>query len=177
MYETIRRQDREMDVIEVESMLRNAMVGRVAMSWDDQPYVVPVHFVYFMNTIFFHCAHEGRKLDYLSGNSRVCFEVDEFLGVEKGSNPCLWSTKYRSVIAFGHAVLLEDRNKKEIALRGMIEKYGGITHGALDEHTFQRTRVVKITVERMTGKAHRSNSSWQCTNVRARFVVGHDGHR
>jgi len=152
MYLEMRRNDKNMGMDETKSFLRDARVGRLAMSKDDEPYVIPINFVYFNRKIFFHCAREGQKISYLSTNSLVCFEVDEFLGVRKGCTPCTSTVKYRSVIAFGKASFVEDVDVKKDALTLLVKKYGGDSSGSFDEETFERTLLVAITVERMTGK-------------------------
>jgi nitroimidazol reductase NimA-like FMN-containing flavoprotein (pyridoxamine 5'-phosphate oxidase superfamily) len=141
-----------MGMDETKSFLVNARVGRLAMSKDDEPYVVPVNFVYFKDKIYFHCAREGLKIVYLSTNSLVCFEVDEFLGVRKGCTPCTSTVKYRSVIAFGKAAFVGDVDTKKEALRRLVKKYGGASSVSFDEGTFKQTLLVAIDVERMTGK-------------------------
>jgi nitroimidazol reductase NimA-like FMN-containing flavoprotein (pyridoxamine 5'-phosphate oxidase superfamily) len=152
MYREMRRNDKEMDMEETKSFLRDARVGRLAMSKDDEPYVVPINFVYFKEKIYFHCANDGQKIGYLSTNSRVCFEADEFLGIRKGCTPCTSTVKYRSVIALGKASIIEDINLKKEALRRLGKKYGGASSGSFDEETFERTLLVTIAIERMTGK-------------------------
>ena len=152
MCREMRRSDKEMDMDETKIFLRDARVGRLAMSKDDEPYVIPINFVYFKEKIYFHCANEGQKIGYLSMNSLVCFEVDAFIGVRKGCTPCTSTVKYRSVIAFGKASFIVDVDLKKEALRRLGKKYGGTSSGSFDEGTFERTLLVAITVERMTGK-------------------------
>jgi nitroimidazol reductase NimA-like FMN-containing flavoprotein (pyridoxamine 5'-phosphate oxidase superfamily) len=152
MSREMRRSDKEMGLDETKSFLGGARVGRLAMSKADEPYMVPVNFVYFQEKIYFHCAREGRKIDYLATNARVCFEVDEFLGVRKGDTPCASTVKYRSVIAFGKAAFVEAVDVKKEALRRLIKKYGGAFSDFVDEEAFNRTSLVAITVEWMTGK-------------------------
>ena len=152
MYLEMRRNDKNMGMDETKSFLRDARVGRLAMSKDNEPYVIPINFVYFNGKIFFHCAREGQKISYLSTNSLVCFEVDEFLGVRKGCTPCTSTVKYRSVIAFGKAAFVDAVDVKKEVLTLLVKKYGGASSGSFDEETFERTLLVAITVERMTGK-------------------------
>lgn len=152
MCRKMRRNDKEMDLGETKSFLRDARVGRLAMSKDDEPYVVPINFVYFKDKIYFHCAREGQKIDCLSTNSLVCFEVDEFLGVRKGCTSCTSTVKYRSVIAFGKASFIEDVDLKKEALWRLGKKYVGSSSGSFDEETFERILLVTIAIERMTGK-------------------------
>jgi nitroimidazol reductase NimA-like FMN-containing flavoprotein (pyridoxamine 5'-phosphate oxidase superfamily) len=152
MYLEMRRNDKKMGMDETKSFLRDAGVGRLAMSIFDEPYVIPINFVYFNGKIFFHCAREGQKISYLSKNSHVCFEVDEFLGVRKGSTPCTSTVKYRSVIGFGKAAFVEDVDVKKEVLMLLVKKYGGTSSDSFDEETFERTLLVAITMERITGK-------------------------
>lgn len=152
MYLEMRRNDKKMGMEETKNFLRDAPVGRLAMSKDDEPYLIPINFVYFNGKIFFHCAREGQKISYLSTNSFICFEVDEFLGVSKGGTPCTSTVKYRSVIAFGKASFVDDVDAKKKVLTLLVNKYVGAYTGSFDEETFERTLLVAITVERMTGK-------------------------
>ncbi len=148
----MRRREKEMDVNMAKELLERAVVGRVAMSKADDPYVVPVHFVYFQEKIFFHCAREGRKIEYLATNDRVCFEVDEFLGVRRGDTPCASTAAYRSVIVFGRVEFVKAVNEKMEALRRLVKKYEGAASRAIDKDTFDRTLLVAVTVDQMTGK-------------------------
>ena len=152
MFREMRRNDKKMGIETTKSFLRDARVGRLAMSKDDEPYVVPICFVYFKEKIYFHCAREGQKIGYLSTNSRVCFEVDEFIGVRKGRTPCTSTVKYRSVIAFGKASFIRDVELKKEALRRLGKKYSGASSGPFDEGTSEKTLLVAIAVEMMTGK-------------------------
>jgi len=151
-YREMRQKKREMDAEEARVFLRDARVGRLAMSLGDNPYVVPVNFIYFKDKIYFHCSREGQKIDYLSANSRVCFEVDELLGVRTGNKLCDCGSKYRSVIAYGRAEFVENVYEKELALRRLVQKYAGDFNAPLDEKILERTLVVAVNVERLTGK-------------------------
>ena len=44
------------------------------------PYIVPLNFGFSDDSLYFHSAHKGRKIDILKKNPRVCFEFD--LGVK-----------------------------------------------------------------------------------------------
>ena len=94
----MRRKDKEMgERAEVERMLRGAEVGRLATCVDDEPYVVPLSFVYRDGRIIFHGAAEGRKMENISRNPRVCFEVDE-AELIPSDDPCKYNYRYRCVV-------------------------------------------------------------------------------
>jgi hypothetical protein len=154
------------DTAEIAKIMKNAQVGRLGLSMNEQPYVVPVNFAFDHERIYFHCADTGMKLDFLRNNTRVCFEVDENLGTVPGATPCLFGTAYRSVIAFGVARILSDSEEKAMATRLVTMKYAG--KETADEITSEMTEayrssrgsnlvVVEIKVDSITGK-HREIS-------------------
>ncbi len=163
----MRRRDRAIeDKAEIAKIMNNAQVGRLGLSMNEQPYVVPVNFAFDHNRIYFHCADTGMKLDFLRNNARVCFEVDENLGTVPGIAPWLFGTTYRSVIAFGVARILSDPDEKSVATRLITMKYAG--KEMADQITPRLTEtyrsslgshlvVVEIKVESISGK-HREIS-------------------
>jgi nitroimidazol reductase NimA-like FMN-containing flavoprotein (pyridoxamine 5'-phosphate oxidase superfamily) len=158
----MRREDRAIeDVVQITKIMANAQVGRLGLSMNDQPYVVPVNFAFDHGRIYFHCADTGMKLDFLHHNTRVCFEVDEHLGTIPGAAPCLFGTAYRSVIAFGVARILLDSGEKTMAAKLITTKYAGkemadkITEGMVETYRSSRGSrlvVVEIMVDSITGK-------------------------
>ena len=73
----MRRKDKEItDKAEIESIIGSSMVCRLAMTDKNRPYIVPLCFGYKDNTLYFHSAGQGKKLDILKKNNLVCFEFD-----------------------------------------------------------------------------------------------------
>ena len=151
MNSQMRRKERASSVKESEELLNKAPVGRLGLC-GDYPYVVPLNFVYLDGRIYFHCSKTGRKLDCISKNRKVCFEVDEFIGLKEEDNPCATSAFYRSVIAFGEARILEDMKQKQDALRKIVSKYSHGDGYSFAEQELDRVAVVEIAVNRLTGK-------------------------
>jgi nitroimidazol reductase NimA-like FMN-containing flavoprotein (pyridoxamine 5'-phosphate oxidase superfamily) len=113
----MRRKEREItEVGAMEEIIRSAQVCRLAMSVDDQPYVVPLCFGYSDGCLYFHCAREGMKLDMVRKNERVCFECDVDHDLVMSESPCEWGMKGRSVVGFGRASLIEAPEAKREAL-------------------------------------------------------------
>jgi len=94
----MRRNEREIyDREEMEAIIQRAQVCRIGLSEKDVPYIVPMDFGYEGNCLYFHCASEGKKLDMIRQNSKVCFEMDiDHQMVKPAGRPCGWSAKYRS---------------------------------------------------------------------------------
>ena len=139
---------------EIEDILKRTEVGRLGTCVDNQPYVVPVNFVYNEKKIYFHCANTGKKMDNISKNPVVCFEVDES-EIISAENPCSYSYKYKSIIANGTIKLLDDPNEKLKVFRLLINKYAPGKESLLDLESmmkYQNLAVVEISINRMTGK-------------------------
>jgi uncharacterized protein len=139
----------------IEEILDRAIVCRIALSENDLPYIVPVCFGYSNDCLYFHCAPEGRKLDILRKNNRVCFEVDIECEPVKSDRACSWGMRYRSVVGFGTGLIVWDEQEKRQALNLIMEHYGG-RRGDYAPEVFGNTTVVKIVIESMTGKKGRS---------------------
>jgi nitroimidazol reductase NimA-like FMN-containing flavoprotein (pyridoxamine 5'-phosphate oxidase superfamily) len=60
----MRRSEKEITAkTEIESIIQQSMVCRLAMSEGQIPYIVPLCFGYRNDTLYFHSAKEGKKLD------------------------------------------------------------------------------------------------------------------
>jgi len=137
---------------EMEALLSEALVGRLGTCNRDEPYVVPICFLHVEDKIYFHSRLQGKKLENMNVNPRVCFQVDDY-NLVPSPRPCDFSMHYRSVIVFGRVRFLEDSEEKLKALKAMIDKYD-ISHSAepIDERMADRVAVGEITVEEMSGK-------------------------
>jgi len=102
----------------IRAFLREAQVGHIASTWDDQPFLTPSNFWYdeANQRIIFHSNIAGRVRANLERNPQVCLEASE-LGKLLPSNIALeFSLQYRSVLVFGSARVLEDPAEKRAAL-------------------------------------------------------------
>ncbi len=151
----MRKKEREvLDRTEIEAILGEAAVCRIALSDHDSPYIVPVCFGYKGGRLYIHCAREGRKLDILRKNSRLCFEVDIESETVKSPRPCNWGMRYRSLVGFGRAFIIDDAVEKSEALDVIMEHYAG-PRGPYPASVLGRTRIVRIRIDEMTGKSGR----------------------
>ncbi len=79
----------------------------------DLPYIVPFNFGYREGCIYIHSAPEGKKIDLIRKNNRVCFEAEETAEIVKKDRACKWSTRYRSVVGYGTMEILSDDRSKQ----------------------------------------------------------------
>ena len=163
MFRPMRRIAQQISIEECAGVLKSASTGVLGLIGDDgYPYTVPLNFVYAPDdnggygTIGFHCAREGHKLDAIRRNGKVSFTVidrDEVMPKER-------TTKYRSVIAFGRARIIEDEAELRTAANALGAKYSAgyeALYLAETEETIRKGTLacVEITIEHLTGKIGR----------------------
>lgn len=150
---TMRRVDRALTDEQTNDLLMTAQVGRVAMAVDNEPYVIPVNYLFQGGKIYFHAALTGRKLTMIQANPRVCFEVDEMIAVKPGERACDYGAYFRSVIAYGNATLLEEGPEKVSVLNALTKRYAPHAHFSLvTEDDAKRVAVIVIDLDEISGK-------------------------
>ncbi len=157
MFQKMRRQDRQLSRPEAEEILAQGLYGFLALNAaDDYAYGVPFSYVYQDNKIYLHCAPEGKKLTLLRRNNKVGFCVV----TEAEPKPEKYSMKYRSAMAFGRAVEVEDSREKLAALIALVEKYytdqDHIEKGKVKAaESLGKTLVLRIDLDHLTGKVRK----------------------
>ncbi|MFU0832379.1 MAG: Pyridoxamine 5'-phosphate oxidase family protein [Oscillospiraceae bacterium] len=142
---------------EVLSIIDRCDVCHIGMADENSlPYVVPMSFGYSCEnnkvTFYLHCAGEGKKLDLIKQNPRVCVQMDCSHRLITGEKACNCTTEYESVIAYGAAEFVTDRNAKIAALTHLMRHYQGNRDFQFDDRMVQRTTVIKITAEQISAK-------------------------
>ncbi|HUI39314.1 MAG TPA: pyridoxamine 5'-phosphate oxidase family protein [Methanothrix sp.] len=135
---------RELSREDCESLLSKERYGRLALSLDDVPYIVPMSYVYSGSKIYLHSRGNGRKVETVSKNPRVCFEVDH-----------LERIRWLSVIVMGKAELFSDSNAKKKMFDAFVGKdlkgHGG-KQFELEELERMEMTIWEIEIEEMTGR-------------------------
>jgi nitroimidazol reductase NimA-like FMN-containing flavoprotein (pyridoxamine 5'-phosphate oxidase superfamily) len=154
MFKEMRKSNREIFNGDILEILDKGEYGVLATCGENgYAYAVPLSYVYFKEAIYFHCATEGNKLENIEYNNKVSFCV---VGKTKVL-PDQFSTEYESAIVFGTACKVEGEEKKE-ALLAIIDKYSPEFKDAglqYIDRAVDKTHLVKIEVDKMTGKARR----------------------
>ena len=148
----MRRKDRQIYDDLVTEILEKGEYGVLSvMGENGYPYGVPVNYAYHQDSIYFHCAKTGHKLDAIKLSEKVsfCVVTDTELIPED------FSTKYKSVIAFGNAKEIDGDEKKRALFR-LVEKYSPTFKDEGREYVDKEesgTIIVKISIDHVTGKA------------------------
>jgi hypothetical protein len=148
----MRRSEREIKDREViDAIIRQCLVCRLGLFDGEEPYIVPLCFGYDGQALYFHSAPDGRKIDILRKNSRVCFEFDIPEGMREAEEGCRWGIKYRSVIGFGDAEIIDVQEDKKKALEIIMAQYSAKEY-IFPEDILGKTLVIRVAIARITGK-------------------------
>ena len=156
------RKDRTMkSTREMEILLERMPIGRLAVTTKDGPYIVAVNYLFFEDCLYFHSGLSGRKIEALRDDSRVCFLVDEVGPQVIWEEGCGISQIYKSVVCFGKAEFLEEWIEKRRILEKMIQKYVVSSYpvAPMEDRNIEKTAVVKIVIESMSGKTNELSPS------------------
>jgi nitroimidazol reductase NimA-like FMN-containing flavoprotein (pyridoxamine 5'-phosphate oxidase superfamily) len=102
----------ELSEAEIEAFLREQFVARIGCHADGETYVVPVIYAWEGGCAWVFSV-EGRKVEMMRTNPRVCLEVDEY---ERGS--------WRSVVLWGRYEELAGEDV-ERARELLVQRFGG----------------------------------------------------
>lgn len=148
----MRRKEKEISTIEeIEKVIKQAEICRLAMSLDDVPYLVPLCFGYQRGVLYFHSADDGKKIEILRKNPNVCFEFEGNNKILAAEKACNWSAVYKSVIGFGQVEFVEDEKEKIEALDRIMSQYSE-GNWEYKPKMLQKTLIFKVIVEEITGK-------------------------
>jgi len=148
----MRRADKEItDQTLMDEIIKKAQVCRLAVSYRDMPYIIPMNFGYADRVLYFHSAKEGLKLLILRENPQASFEVEINTQLIPSEQGCDWTMRYQSVVGFGEVEFIDDLVRKREGMKIILQQYSKDitlpTDAALDGVT-----LFKLKINTMTGK-------------------------
>ncbi len=152
----MRRADRERDRAFAYEVIDRCEYGVAAFSAGEEgPYCIPLSLVRMGDDLFFHCALQGRKLELLRADPRVCATF------VTGTEPAYlaeqnnYTTFFKSAVVTGRAFEVTDPAQKTAALRALCEKLLPDHMAGFDravERSLPATAVWGIHMEEAVGK-------------------------
>jgi uncharacterized protein len=156
----LRRLDREIkDQKALKQLLSHQQYFIMSMANSDEPYAVPLGYVYDEeeNEVYFHCAKEGKKIEFLKKNSKVWGVVVLDEGVQKGG--CV--NLYASAMFSGKVEWINGASEKAKIMNLFAERLSRDVDGTKQrlKKMFEAGEVppvgvvfAKIKVKELTGK-------------------------
>lgn len=100
-----------LDPQQIEALLSQQLLGRIACCEADRPYILPISYVYDGQFLYFHTT-EGKKTEVLRKNPKTCFQVDYIPSM----------ANWQSVIVVGTYEELTEPSAREAALRLLVSR-------------------------------------------------------
>ena len=151
----MRRKERQITEEEAWAVVDKCEYAFLAMTAEDgTPYGLPVTVVREGRNIYFHSALEGRKVECLRRQPRVCLTCVGDTAIQQDR----FTTLYESAVAFGTAAEVTENAEKVEALRLLCLRHTPDNMADFDRAvnaSLARTGIWKIAVEELTGKAKR----------------------
>src|SRR5690606_7700196 len=79
----------ELNKREIIDLLESQFFGRLGCHLNGETYIVPINYVYRKDAIYAHSG-EGKKIEMLRVNPRVCFQVDQIENMFEWKSVILW---------------------------------------------------------------------------------------
>lgn len=155
----MRRIDREMPAEFAYDVTDRCEYAMLSMTDPEGlPYGLPITIVREENTIYFHCARDGFKIQCLRANPHVCLACvcDTHIIEEK------FTTEFASAILRGTASEVTDDAEKIHALRLLCQRHTPAGMDGFEDavaRSLHRTAVWKIEISDITGKRKKYDSS------------------
>ena len=118
---------------------------------DGQPYGLPMDYVRRGDSLYFHGSQQGRKIDAMKSNSRVCAVI---VGETK-IIPARFGREYKTAIVEGKVELINDPEVKRQVMTWVVERKSpdNIEKGKfVIEKMLDRVLVYKMHMEKVSGK-------------------------
>ncbi|MFW9806498.1 MAG: pyridoxamine 5'-phosphate oxidase family protein [Candidatus Thorarchaeota archaeon] len=139
---------------EIIAIIKKAKYITIAMSLDNEPYLVTLSHGYDEENycIYFHCAHEGKKIDILKKNNIVWGQALDDEGYVEGACDHLYATaEFR-----GRVIFPKEKEEKRRALEVMSHQLEPDPTKVIEEQitdkSLKRVNIGKIEIEYMSGK-------------------------
>jgi len=109
--------DREL----INQILDEGFICHVGFAVDGQPFVIPTGYARAGDKLFIHGSQASRMLRTLGEGIEVCVTVTLIDGLVLARSAFHHSMNYRSVVVFGRATVVDDKEEKLAALLALSE--------------------------------------------------------
>ena len=102
-----------MESHEIEDLLQEQMLCRIAFKGGKYPYMAPFQYVVMNDALYFHFTDYGKKMRLLERDNRVCVEIEKF-------SPDL--SEYNFVVLRGNLKIVKDPRERGDAIKLLVEE-------------------------------------------------------
>jgi len=153
----------EKEITEKDELIQIIKAGKfatISMAKDNEPYLVTLTYGYDLtkNALYFHCAKEGLKINFLKYNPNVCGTIVEDGGYSDG---CIQI--FRSVVFRGKMVVVDKIEEKKCGFDVMINHLESDKNIVKDKNlnsddAYIKPAMLRLDISHITGKEEKAES-------------------
>jgi nitroimidazol reductase NimA-like FMN-containing flavoprotein (pyridoxamine 5'-phosphate oxidase superfamily) len=139
----------------IDAMIDEALSCHVGFAIDSRPWVVPTIHARVDDGLYLHGAVANHMLGSLAGGIEACVTITIVDGLVLARSAFHHSMNYRSVMVFGVATRVDDRDEKTAALRALVEHVvPGRSADARDpsDNELRTTLVLRLPISEVSAK-------------------------
>jgi nitroimidazol reductase NimA-like FMN-containing flavoprotein (pyridoxamine 5'-phosphate oxidase superfamily) len=152
----MRKNEREItDQKELMEILKQGKLATISMCRENEPYIVVLNYGYDedKNSLYFHCAKSGLKINFIKENPKVCGTIIEDFGYIM--DEC--EQKYRSVVFWGEMFFIEELEEKKQGIDVLINHLEKNPEKVKEksiksEQTYDDVAILRLDIKELTGK-------------------------
>jgi len=103
----------KMEKHEIEKLVREQILCRIAFKGDEYPYIAPFRYVFMNGSLYFHFTDYGKKMRLLERDNRVCVEIESYRTD---------LSEYRFVVLRGMLNVVTDPQERVKVIKRMSEE-------------------------------------------------------
>lgn len=149
----MRRTDREKDAaFALDVIDRSHWAALATVNEDGTPYCIGLNVARAENTLYFHCAKEGQKLENLLRNPAVCLLFVCY------ANPTRFTCEYKSAVVTGTARAVLDAEGKKRAMERICQHFTPEHMGNFKRSmsaSQEKMMVWQVDIETLSGKENK----------------------
>jgi len=138
---------------ELDEIIRSCKTCYLAMSLDNQPYVLPMNFALDGDVVILHSAMHGRMWETLHINPKVSINwtLGEELAWQDEHIGCSYRVKSASVVIEGHAEMVDDYDEKYQCMLKTMAQYSDRSF-KFNPPSIRNVGVIKVHIAKITGR-------------------------
>ncbi len=152
----MRRKEREIkDSKEIDEIIEQADVCRIALSDNNIPYIVTMNFGYRKGkepALFLHSAVKGKKIEIIKRNNIACFQMSIDHKLVDTHVRCNCGMQYKSVVGMGRIFFVTEKEDKIEALNILMKHHHGHDQHQFKDAYVNETTMLRLDIDEISGK-------------------------
>lgn len=138
---------------EINEIIRACKTCYLAMSQNNEPYVLPMNFALDENVVILHSDQSGRMWETLQQNPKVCINwtLGEELAWQDVRVGCSYRVKSKSALVEGTVEFVDDYDEKERCLHLLMAQYSN-RQFKFNAPAVKNVGIIKVHIEKISAK-------------------------